>query len=133
MDFVSMTHVRKKLISNTHVMKTIREEEQLTLPAVKTLVDREYAEATRKKLRQRREQEGTIPKLNLLTKAAKQASKTRAVSQESCCSHCSRSSYVKTSKKEKVQSRHWKVEKRHFLSQWAVQKIRKAENGHRGG
>ena len=54
MDFVSMTHVRKKLISNTHVMKTIREEEQLTLPAVKTLVDREYAEATRKKLRQRR-------------------------------------------------------------------------------
>ena len=30
-----------------------------------------------------REQEGTIPKVNLLTKAAKQASKTRAVSQES--------------------------------------------------
>ena len=54
MDFVSMTHVRKKLISNTNVMKTIREEEELTLPAVKTLVDREYAEATRKKLRQRR-------------------------------------------------------------------------------
>lgn len=49
-----MTHVRKKLISNTNVMKTIREEEELTLPAVKTLVDREYAEATRKKLRQRR-------------------------------------------------------------------------------
>ena len=54
MDFVSMTHVRKKLIGNAQAMKTIREEEQLTLPAVKTLVDREYAEAKRKKLRQRR-------------------------------------------------------------------------------
>ena len=54
MDFVSMSHVRKKLISNTEAMKTIREEEELTLPTVKTLIDAEYAEGKRKMLRQRR-------------------------------------------------------------------------------
>ena len=50
-DLVGMGHVRKRLIQNVRDRRRIREEEELEKRSVKTLIDREFAEIERQKIR----------------------------------------------------------------------------------
>lgn len=53
-ELVGLGHVRKRLIQNVRDRKKIREEEELEKRNVKTLIDREYAEMERQKIRQKK-------------------------------------------------------------------------------
>lgn len=53
-ELVGLGHVRKRLIQNVRDRKKIREEEELEKRNVKTLIDREYAEMERQKIREKK-------------------------------------------------------------------------------